>query len=185
MEDATGVGYGIWSFYPNDVYVKLARDAIYTYVKKNEKMNVPDSLPVELKTQRKGVFVSIHKRGNLRGCIGTFLPAYSCLAQAIIENAILASTEDPRFSAITEDELDELDINVDVLTLPEPVDSTDELDPKKYGVIVQNGYRRGLLLPDLEDVETVEEQISIAKQKAGIEEDEEVSLQRFEVDRHK
>ena len=184
-EDTTGVGYGIWSFYPNDEYVKLAKDAIYAYIKDNKKIDIPDNLPIELKTLKNGVFVSIHKKGNLRGCIGTFLPFYSCLAEEIIENAISAATKDPRFLKVKEEELDDLVINVDVLTTPEPVNSVSELDPKKYGVIVQNGFRRGLLLPDLEGVDTIEEQISIAKEKANINPNEEVSLKRFEVVRHK
>lgn len=184
-EDATGVGYGIWSFYPCDEYVKLAKDTIYTYIKENKKIDIPANLPQELKKGRNGVFVTIHKNGKLRGCMGTFLPTTSSLAQEIIENAILASTQDPRFPMIKEEELADLDINVDVLTKPEKINSKKELDPKKYGVIVRNGFRRGLLLPDIDGVEMVEDQISIAKKKAGITEDEEVSLERFEVVRHK
>lgn len=184
-EDATGVGYGIWSFYPNDIYVKLARDTIYTYIKENRKIDIPNNLPEELKNDRKGTFVSIHKKGNLRGCIGTFLPVHENLASEIIENAILASSKDPRFSKITKDELEDLEINVDILSTPEKIDSIEDLDPKRYGVIVQKGFKRGLLLPDLEGVNTVEDQISIAKQKAGIKDNEEVMLQRFEVIRHK
>ena len=148
-------------------------------------IHISDNLPDELINSRKAAFVSIHKKGNLRGCIGTFLPVHSSLAEEIIENAILAATEDPRFYPIREEELSELEINVDVLSTPETIDSLDELDPKRYGVIVQKGFKRGLLLPDLEGVDTVEEQISIAKEKAGIGEDEEVTLQRFEVVRHK
>ena len=121
----------------------------------------------------------------MRGCIGTFLPIQDCVAKEIIENAISASTRDPRFSAIKEDELKDLEIHVDVLTMPEKIVSKDELDPKKYGVIVSNGFRRGLLLPDLEGVDTVDEQIQIAKQKGDIDFSEEISLERFEVVRHK
>ena len=184
-EDKTGVGYGIWSFYPNDECVKLAKDTIYTYIKENKKIEIPSNLKEELLKDRKGVFVSIHEKGNLRGCIGTFLPVHRCIAEEIIENAILASTEDPRFSEIKEEELDDLDINVDILTTPEKIDSLNELNPKKYGVIVQKDFRRGLLLPDIEGIDTAEEQIAIAKQKADIDINEEVSLQRFEVERHK
>lgn len=184
-EDATGVGYGIWSFYPNDEYVKLAKDTIYTYIKENKKIEIPSNLKDELLKDRKGVFVSIHEKGNLRGCIGTYLPVHRCIAEEIIENAILASTEDPRFSKIKEEELEDLDINVDVLTTPEYILSIGELDPKKYGVIVRNGFRSGLLLPDIEGVDTVEDQIAIAKEKANIREDENVILKKFEVVRHK
>ena len=185
-EDITGVGYGIWSYYPKkDMYVALAKQTIEVYVKEKRKIDVPNNLPIEMLSKKSGVFVSIHKHGNLRGCIGTFLPMQDCVAKEIIENAISASTRDPRFSAIKEDELKDLEIHVDVLTTPEKIVSKDELDPKKYGVIVSNGFRRGLLLPDLEGVDTVDEQIQIAKQKADIDFSEEISLERFEVVRHK
>jgi AmmeMemoRadiSam system protein A len=130
-----------------------------------------------------GVFVSIHKFGSLRGCIGTFLPTTDSIAEEIIQNAISASTKDPRFRPITKDELPYLEVNVDVLSKPVPT-TKEELDPKKYGVIVTQGYKRGLLLPDLDGVDTIDEQISIAKQKAGITTGE-IELQRFEVIRHK
>ncbi|MBR6444695.1 MAG: AmmeMemoRadiSam system protein A, partial [Firmicutes bacterium] len=120
-----------------------------------------------------------------RGCIGTILPTQDSVAEEIIENAVSASTRDPRFDPIRPDELKFLEINVDVLSEPEPIESKDMLDVKRYGVIVTSGGRRGLLLPDLDGVDTVDQQISIAKRKAGIGEDEPVSLQRFEVIRHK
>ena len=120
----------------------------------------------------------------MRGCIGTILATTDCVGEEIIQNAISASTRDPRFPAITVDELSKLEISVDVLGEPEDISSPDELDVKRYGVIVTKGFRRGLLLPDLEGVDTVEEQVAISKYKAGIGQDEEVSLQRFEVIRH-
>ena len=130
-------------------------------------------------------FVSIHEHGKLRGCIGTISPVRDCLAQEIIDNAVSASTRDPRFDPIRAGELKWLEISVDVLGDPEPVSSPDELDVKRYGVIVTKGRKRGLLLPDLDGVDTVEEQISIAKSKAGIADwDKKVELQRFEVVRH-
>jgi AmmeMemoRadiSam system protein A len=135
--------------------------------------------------ERAGAFVSIHKQGRLRGCIGTILPVTECVAKEIIQNAISASTRDPRFSPITESELPYLEINVDVLTAPEDISSPAELDVKRYGVIVSCGGRRGLLLPDLEGVDSVEQQIDIARQKGGIMPDEDVRLQRFEVVRHR
>ena len=141
-------------------------------------------LPAELLEHRAGAFVSIHKDRRLRGCIGTISPTRACLAEEIIHNAVSASTRDPRFPPIRPDELNRLEINVDVLGEPEDIDSPSELDVKRYGVIVSSGFRRGLLLPDLEGVDTVEEQISIARQKAGIGSREKVSLQRFEVVRH-
>ena len=169
----------------SDIYVELAKATIEEYVK-TRNVYEPDgsTLPDEMKNTRSGAFVSIHKNGQLRGCIGTFLPIQDNLANEIIGNAISAATRDPRFSPITEDELGALEINVDVLSTPEDIDSPDMLDVKRYGVIVSNGGRRGLLLPDLEGVDTVEEQISIAMQKAGIYPGEPVSLQRFEVVRH-
>ena len=92
--------------------------------------------------------------------------------------------KDPRFSPIEQDELDKLTISVDVLGVTETIDSMDKLDVKRYGVVVTKGYRRGLLLPNLSGVDTVEEQIAIAKQKAGIREEEEAELERFEVVGH-
>ena len=210
-EDVTGVGYGICSFIPegsdesrcflneylknlgrtleekknmSDEYVKLARDTIESYIKDRRILTVPSDLPSELIGRRAGAFVSIHKHGYLRGCIGTILPTKDNLAEEIIANAISASTSDPRFDPITEDELKWLDINVDILGDPEDIDSPDQLDVKRYGVIVTCGYKRGLLLPDLDGVDTVEQQISIARQKGGIGEHEHYSLQRFEVVRH-
>ena len=175
-----------------DIYVKLARASLENYIIHHKKLGLSeaskavavDELPTELLRTRAGAFVSIHKGGALRGCIGTFLPTTDCVAQEILQNAISASTEDPRFQPITKSELPLLEISVDVLGTPEPVASEKELDCKRYGVIVTNGRRRGLLLPDLEGVDTVELQIAIAKQKAGIGAGEEVSLQRFEVVRH-
>jgi AmmeMemoRadiSam system protein A len=148
-------------------------------------MEMPRDLPEELTARRAGAFVSIHEHGKLRGCIGTISPVRDCLAQEIIDNAVSASTRDPRFDPIRPDELKWLEISVDVLGDPEPISSPDELDVKRFGVIVTKGRKRGLLLPDLDGVDTVEEQISIAKSKAGIADwDKKVELQRFEVVRH-
>ena len=201
-EDITGVGYGICSFYPSgekkesddktimrsmdesDEYVKLARKTIDTFIKENIKICLPNDLPKDMTDKRAGAFVSIHKYGQLRGCIGTILPTTGCIGEEIIQNAISASTSDPRFPAITENELSALEISVDVLGEPEDIPSPDYLDVKKYGVIVTKGFKRGLLLPDLDGVDTVEDQIAIAKRKAGIGYDEDVKLQRFEVIRH-
>jgi len=135
--------------------------------------------------QKAGVFVSIHKLGQLRGCIGTFEPTQDNVAEETMVNAISSATQDPRFPPIAPDELDDLDYSVDVLTEPEPIDSQDQLDPKKYGVIVESGVRKGLLLPDLEGVDSVDYQIDICRQKAGIAPDEPIKLYRFEVKRYK
>jgi len=163
--------------------VKLAKKTVETYVKEG-KIPKPKKLTPEMR-QKAGVFVSIHKLGGLRGCIGTIEPQKSNVAEEIIANAISSATRDPRFPPITPDELKDLDYSVDVLTTPEPVESKDQLDPRKYGVIVEAGYRRGLLLPDLEGVDTVDYQIDICRQKAGIAPDEPVKLYRFEVKRYK
>jgi AmmeMemoRadiSam system protein A len=172
-----------------DPYVSLARDTIESYVKTGKKPSLISAayadIPDDMRRRKAGVFVSIHKEGRLRGCIGTISAVYSCIGQEIIENAVAASTRDPRFNPIKQDELPVLEINVDVLSDAEDISSKDELDVKRYGVIVTKGYKRGLLLPNLDGVDTVDEQISIALRKAGLSEDEEgYSLQRFEVVRH-
>jgi AmmeMemoRadiSam system protein A len=135
--------------------------------------------------EKSGVFVCIKKAGELRGCIGTFEPNYKNVAEEIVMNAVSSATRDPRFEAVTADELKDLEYSVDVLPQPVPVKSLKDLNAKKYGVIVQSGYRRGLLLPDLEGVDTPEQQIEICRQKGGIGPDEAVKLYRFEVKRYK
>ncbi len=163
--------------------VKLAKKATETYIKER-KIYHPTDLAPEMK-DKSGVFVCIKKDGDLRGCIGTFEPTQANVAQEIVSNAINTATSDPRFDPVRPDELKSLDYTVDVLTQPEPISGPEQLDPRKYGVIVESGYRRGLLLPDLEGVDTVEEQIEISRQKAGIGPNEPVKLYRFEVKRYK
>ena len=145
---------------------------------------VPEGLPEEMLNERAGVFVSIHKFGKLRGCIGTIMPVTGSIAKEIIRNAVSASTQDPRFDPIEEDELKWLEINVDVLGKPEKISGLHELDVKRYGVIVSCGRKRGLLLPDLEGVDSPDQQVTIARQKGGIREEEDYTLERFEVVRH-
>ena len=210
-EDVTGVGYGICSFRPVgldddrrfldirlkeeeeklvedrakcDPWVQLAWKSLESYVCNHKVISVPEGLPDELTDSRAGAFVSVHKQGRLRGCIGTILPVRTCLAEEIIYNAVSAAVHDTRFNPIQPDELKWLEINVDVLSQPEEIASEADLDVKRYGVIVSKGRRRGLLLPDLNGVDSVEQQVSIARQKAGIGPDEKVRLQRFEVIRH-
>ena len=210
-EDVTGVGYGICFFRPTepngerrfleryraeqeeklrqrrereDPYVRLARETVESWVLDRKTPGVPDWATAEMKQNRAGVFVSIHKDGKLRGCIGTFLPTRECIAKEIISNAVSASTRDPRFDPIGPEELKWLEINVDVLSTPEPIGGKEELDVKRYGVIVSSGSRRGLLLPDLDGVDTVDEQVDIARRKAGIREQDPITLERFEVVRH-
>lgn len=167
-----------------DAYVKLARRAIEEYVKTGTVMDVPEDLPGELYESRAGAFVSIKEDGRLRGCIGTMGASYESLAVEIINNAVSACSHDPRFSPVEPRELKKLVISVDVLGEMEPVGSLEELDVKRYGVVVSSGSRRGLLLPDLAGVNSVKQQVAIARQKAGIEEQEAVVLERFEVVRH-
>lgn len=210
-EGPFGVGYGVCTYEPKgqdggrsfkqqfenvlqtklteqrkneDAYVSLARRTIEEYVTMGKTPDMPSELPEEMLGKQAGVFVSIKKDGRLRGCIGTIEATQSSIAKEIIANAISASTRDPRFSPIKQAELPWLTISVDVLGDTEKISSTNELDVKRYGVIVTRGRRRGLLLPNLEGVDTVEEQIAIAKQKAGIAEDEPVEMERFEVVRH-
>jgi AmmeMemoRadiSam system protein A len=166
--------------------VKLAKDTIETYVRDRRIIDLPQELTPEMQG-RAGAFVTLHdSHDNLRGCIGTIEPREPNLAQEVIHNAISAATNDPRFLPVRPDELGDLTIKVDVLTQPEPIDGPDELDPRRYGVIVQSArdFRRGLLLPDLEGVDTVEYQIEIARRKAGIGPQEPVKLYRFEVKRY-
>ncbi|MGQ9707057.1 MAG: AmmeMemoRadiSam system protein A [bacterium] len=168
-----------------DEYVELARKAIEEYVRSGRVINLPEPLP-DIFKKRNGVFVSIKKFGELRGCIGTFMPIYDNLAEEIIYNAISSATKDPRFPPIGEDELKNIIISVDILSEPEEVSDITYLDPKKYGLILQTeDGRRGLLLPDLEGVDTVEEQMRIVRLKAGIMPDEDVIAFRFTVERHK
>ncbi len=162
---------------------RLAKETVETYVKAGKTPH-PEELTPEMR-QRAGVFVSIHKFGGLRGCIGTFEPTEKNVAEETIANAISSATRDPRFLPIAPGELKDLSYSVDVLTTPEPIDSKDQLDPKKYGVIVEAGFRRGLLLPDLEGVDTVDYQIEICRQKADIAPNEPIKLYRFEVKRYK
>ncbi|WP_282190744.1 AmmeMemoRadiSam system protein A [Adlercreutzia caecimuris] len=167
-----------------DPLVALARLSVESIVGTGEVLAVPEGLPDDMVGRRAGAFVSLHEFGNLRGCIGTIAPARHSLAEEIIMNGVAAATEDPRFAPVRPAELDHLSYSVDVLGEPEPIDSLEQLDPARYGVIVTRGFKRGLLLPDLEGVDTVMDQIAIAKQKAGIAPNEDAKLERFEVVRH-
>lgn len=165
-------------------YVELAVTAIQAYVREGKKIPPPRPLPEGMGI-RAAAFVSIKKGGALRGCIGTILPAHPSLAEEIIENAVSSATRDTRFPPVGPDELGTLTVSVDVLSTPEPVASVAELDAKKYGVIAQSGFRRGLLLPDIAGVDTPEEQIAICRRKGGIGPEEEIELQRFTVTRYR
>ena len=167
-----------------DPWVQLARLSLETFVRTEKRAKLPENLPPELLHIRAGAFVSLKKDGRLRGCIGTTAATADSLAAEIMRNAIAAGTNDPRFEPVREDELDDLVYSVDVLGPTEKIATIQELDPKKYGVLVRDGSRSGLLLPNLEGVHTVEQQVDIARQKAGISSHEPVKLYRFEVVRH-
>ena len=210
-EGPFGVGYGVCTYLPDgpdenrhflsaymqeqkqaletrkkaeDDYVRLARKTLEAYVQRGETIAMPKGLPDDLTSRRAGVFVSLKKHGQLRGCIGTISATTESIAEEIMQNAISAGTNDPRFDSVRPDELNELVYSVDVLGEAEDITSPDELDAKRYGVIVTCGHRRGLLLPNLPGIDSVKDQIAIAKRKANIGEKEKVSLQRFEVMRH-
>jgi len=168
-----------------DEYVKLAKYSVENYVKTRRMAKLYESIPDEMLSQQAGVFVSLKKNGNLRGCIGTIGPTKDSIAEEILEIAVTAAVGDLRFEPVRESELDEIVYSVDVLSPPEPVESKELLDQNIYGVIVTSGRKRGLLLPNLEGVDSVDEQISIALRKAGIRPEEDFSLQRFKVVRHK
>jgi AmmeMemoRadiSam system protein A len=163
-------------------YVRLAQEAVENYVRYHQVVE-PFDLTTDMR-RRAAAFVSIKKLGDLRGCIGTVEPAYLDLAHEIINNAIAAATRDPRFEPVAESELAHLTYSVDVLSPPEHIDRPEALDPRRYGVIVQSGRRRGLLLPDLPGVDSVEEQVAIARAKGGILPGEPADLYRFQVERY-
>jgi AmmeMemoRadiSam system protein A len=167
-----------------DSYVQLARLALENYVRQKKVISPSDGLPQEMLSEKAGVFVSLKLDGQLRGCIGTVSATTGSIAEEIISNAISAGVRDPRFYPVGPEELDNLEYSVDVLGQPEAIKSLEQLDVKKYGVIVRSGRRSGLLLPDIEGVDTPEQQVAIALRKAGIGPGEAYTLERFEVIRH-
>lgn len=168
-----------------DPYIRLAIESLTTYIKTGTELKeIPNYVTEEMRSHKRGVFVSLKKYGNLRGCIGTIFPTTESVAEEIMRNAIEAGIHDPRFDEVEEFELEDIVFSVDVLTEPEPANYED-LNPKVYGVIVSGGRRRGLLLPDLEGVDTVDQQLSIALDKAGIDSYEKYDIEKFEVIRHR
>jgi len=183
-------------------YISLAKQAIENYIKEGKIISLPEGLPEEFLTRKAGTFVTIMKDKDLRGCIGTYLSTRENIAEEIIHNAIAAATEDYRFGPVQAEELSYLSYTVYILSEPELVKDIKELDPKKYGIIVKtmpitspngtdvifNGhipYKSGLLLPDLDGVDTVEQQISIACQKGGIDPlREKILIYKFTVEKH-
>ena len=192
-EGPFGVGYGVAVITPiglgksrladEELPAMLARRAVVEYLTHGQVIDPPEVLPSFMKG-RAGAFVTIKKGKHLRGCIGTIEGTKETIAEEIIANAIQAATEDPRFPSVGLEELDDLSFSVDILSPLEPVAELGKLDPKQYGILVRRGRRAGLLLPDIEGINTVDEQIRIAKQKAGIGPDEQVEVQRFRVDRY-
>ena len=210
-EGPLGVGYAVAGFYPGridetrdfldkyetecllnaeqsgnnaDEYCRLARNSLEYAVKTGGTLPVKDDLPEKMLKNKAGVFVSLQKDGQLRGCIGTISPVTGSIASEIIQNAVSAGLHDTRFSPVTASELPYLTYKVDILSPAEPVSGMEELDAKRFGVIVSSGMRRGLLLPNLDGVNTVEEQVAIAMQKGGIRQGESIRIERFEVIRH-
>lgn len=166
-------------------YVLLAKEAVEKYIEEREIVSPPKDLPKEFFERKAGVFVTIEKDGRLRGCIGTYLPVQDNIAEEIIKNAIAAAEEDYRFGAVKKTELPELSYMVYILDKPEKITDLNELDPKKFGVILKAGSKCGLLLPDLEGVNTVAEQLAICCQKGGIAlKQDNVEIQRFTVEKH-
>lgn len=166
----------------NNYYINLAKSAVEIFIKEGRVMETPKDLPEEILGRRSGVFVSIEKNGELRGCIGTYLPTRKNVAEEIIHNAIVAASADYRFAAINKKELAELSYTIYLLSEPELAKDISELDPKKFGVIVKKAPdKAGLLLPDLEGVDTPERQLEIACQKGGIDPAEEPIIYRFSV----
>lgn len=161
----------------------LARKVLDIYMKEGSLPKIPEELPPEYYS-RAGVFVSLKKDGQLRGCIGTVEPVRETLAEEIAVNAVSAAVRDPRFSPVSKEELPELSVSVDVLGPMERIKSEEELDPQQYGALVRSGSRSGLLLPNLEGINTVEEQLDIARRKAGIMPGQSAELYRFKVTRY-
>ncbi|HHV78734.1 MAG TPA: AmmeMemoRadiSam system protein A [Firmicutes bacterium] len=187
-EGPFGVGYAVFfcriSALKTSFAVELAKRSLEHYLRTGEYLECPKNLPEELR-HRAGAFVSIHSHGELRGCIGTIAPTKDNVAEEIIQNAVSAGIDDPRFEPISLSELPELEFKVDVLSPMEPVSSVSQLDPCRYGVLVKKGHRSGVLLPDLPGVNSVKEQLRIAKLKAGIHpDDSDVELFRFTVTRY-
>lgn len=164
-------------------YVQLALESVRHYLAQGRDLPEPDNLSADLRKPAAS-FVSIKKAKELRGCIGTLIPSQHNLAKEIIHNAVSAAVRDPRFSPVSESELDTLSLSVDVLTPLEKVSTTSELDCRRYGLVIKCGDRQGVLLPDLESVRTVEKQVDVCLQKGGIREDEDYELYRFEVKRY-
>ncbi len=165
--------------------VSLARQAIETYLATGQSILPPTPIPEEM-AEPGAVFVSLHlASGELRGCRGTITPTEPTLAEAIIKTAISSATDDPRFPPMVLAEMEGLKIKVDVLSPMEPVSDISELDEKIYGILIQSGQRRAVLLPDIDVVKSVPHQLELVRRKADLAPDEPADLYRFTVTRYK
>ncbi len=165
--------------------VRIARKSLETWIAHKRELRVDELGENTLMTQKSaGVFVSLKKHGELRGCIGTIYPQKTLLVEEIIQNAISAGCYDPRFSPLTKEEMTDLVYSVDILSEPEEVEDKSKLDPSMYGVIVAKDHKKGLLLPNLEGIDSVEEQLNVALRKAGIHPWESYQIFRFKVERY-
>ncbi|MBI9010392.1 MAG: AmmeMemoRadiSam system protein A [Tenericutes bacterium] len=168
-----------------DEYITLARAALEYYINNHQELAIPKETSNELLKNKAGVFVSLYINSNLRGCIGTISPTTNSIAEEIIQNTVSAGTRDYRFNKVRANELERIEYSVDILKPAKAIKSKEELDVKKYGLIVRSGKRSGLLLPNITGINTIDEQIRIAKRKAGIRDQEDCKMERFEVIRHK
>jgi len=167
-----------------DAYVRLARMSLENKVLGNNKVPRPKDYPEELMERKAGVFVSLKINGQLRGCIGTISPSKETVFHEVMDNALKAGLEDPRFLPVDKEELGEIEYSVDILEKPEKIKSIESLNTVEYGVIVEKGIRRGLLLPNLDGIDRPEEQVAIALKKANINPEEDYEISRFRVRRH-
>ena len=160
----------------------LARQAVEHYVRHGDLLEPPTS-PSRLLKDPGAAFVTLRLGQALRGCIGTLGPSKPTLAHEIITNAVAAASSDPRFPPVASSELAVLLYEVDILGALEPVPDEGHLDPEQYGVVVQAGQRRGVLLPAIEGVTSPRQQVAIARSKALIRQEQAVTLYRFTVKR--
>jgi AmmeMemoRadiSam system protein A len=127
------------------VLVTLARGALTARVK-GQTMPAPG--PSDVLSRLAGAFVSLHKRGQLRGCIG-HIEADEPLARVVVRCAVAAASTDPRFTPVAPDELSEISIELSIIGPPEPIATSDDIEIGRHGVMVEKGWNRGLLLPQV------------------------------------
>lgn len=162
--------------------VKLAIQSVGHFIETGKPLPCPDPLPDNFK-QKAGAFVTIRNQGSLRGCIGTLTPKYKNLAEEIIKNAIRSASEDPRFDPVEKIELPSLTISVDVLTSPEKINDLETHNIKQFGLIVRGEKKQGVLLPDLDNIKSANQQLKVCLKKGGFKDDDTYELFRFEVKR--